>query len=157
MPAPPHLIVIYKEVEVDKIKVDCTMTDNSLAEEGFEGSQLFDFMRSVVEDDPELKKKSIQKVNAVTVITLKNAKGNTKSWLLDFKKSGEVTKLEGKPPKAELQLQMRDVDFIKLINNEANPQRMYMAGKLKIKGNIVKAASIEPFLRSVDPREKAKL
>lgn len=136
------------------------MADDSLAEEGFYGSELFDFMKSVVDGDPELKKKSIERVKALTVITLRNKSGQTKSWLLDFKNDGEVKKLDGKPPKADIQLMMADKEFVKLINNEANPQLLFMAGKLKIKGNIVKAASIEPFLRSVDPRNnppKAKL
>lgn len=132
----------------------------TLAHEGFYGSELFDFMKSVVDDDPELKKKSLAKVNAVAVITLKNSKNETKSWLLEFKKSGEVTKIDGKPPKADISLLLKDRDFVKLVNNEANPQRMFMSGKLKLKGNIMKAASIEPFLREVDPRTrdlKAKL
>lgn len=132
----------------------------TLAEEGFYGSELFDFMKSVVDDDPELKKKSISKVNAITVITLKNDKNESKSWLLDFKNDGLVTKVDGKAPKADITLLLKDKDFVKLVNNEANPQRMFMAGKLKLKGNIMKAASIEPFLREVDPRTrdlKAKL
>lgn len=133
------------------------MTESSLAEEGFYGSELFDFMKSVVDGDPELKTKSIDKVQALTVITLRNNKGQTKSWLLDFKKEGDVKKLDGKPPKADIQLILSDKDFVKLVNQEANPQQLFMSGKLKIKGNIMKAASIEPFLRSVDPRAKAKL
>lgn len=133
------------------------MTESSLAEEGFYGSELFDFMKSVVDGDAELKAKSIDKVQALTVITLRNNKGQTKSWLLDFKKEGNVKKLDGKPPKADIQLTMSDKDFVKLVNQEANPQQLFMSGKLKIKGNIMKAASIEPFLRSVDPRAKAKL
>lgn len=131
---------------------------DSLAEEGFYGSELFDFMQSIVDDDPSLKKRSIAKVNAVCVITLRNKDGKQKSWVMDFKNDGLVQKLTSeKPPKAEIHLFLKDVDFVKLINNEANPQRLFMSGRLKIKGNIVKAASIEPFLRSVDPRTRAKL
>lgn len=134
------------------------MTDSdSLAEEGFYGSELFDFMKSIVDDDPDLKKKSIAKVQALTVVTLKNSNGKSKSWVMDFKKDGTVLKVFGKPPKCDIQLFMSDKDFVKLVNNEANPQTLFMSGKLKIKGNIMKAASIEPFLRSVDPRTKAKL
>lgn len=129
----------------------------SLAEEGFYGSELFDFMQSVVNDDLELKKKSIAKVQAITVVTLRNPEGKSKSWLMDFKKDGAVSKISGKIPKCDIQLFMADKDFVKLVNNEANPQRLFMSGKLKVKGNIMKAASIEPFLRSVDPRTKAKL
>lgn len=134
------------------------MSDSeSLAEDGFYGSELFDFMKSVVDDDPELRKKSVAKVQALTVVTLKNADGKTKSWYMDFKKDGTVKKVDGKIPKCDIQLFMSDKDFVKLVNNEANPQRLFMSGKLKVKGNIMKAALIEPFLRSVDPRTKAKL
>lgn len=136
------------------------MTEETLAEEGFYGSELFDFMKLIVDEDPELKKRSIAKVSSVCVITLKNPKGEAKLWVLDFKKDGTVKKVTGKVPKSDIHLTLKDKDFVKLINNEANPQRMFMGGKLKIKGNLMKAASIEPFLREVDPRtknEKAKL
>lgn len=131
---------------------------DSLAEEGFYGSELFDFMQSIVDDDPSLKKRSMAKVNAVCVITLRNKDGKQKSWVMDFKNDGLVRKINSeKPPKTEIHLFLKDADFVKLINNEANPQRLFMSGRLKIKGNIVKAASIELFLRSVDPRTRAKL
>lgn len=32
-----------------------------------------------------------------------------------------------------------------------------MSGKLKVKGNLMKAVSIEKILRAADPRPKAKL
>lgn len=118
---------------------------NSLAVDGFYGSELFDFMKSVVDDDPALKQKSLKTVNSICVITLKNKQGKTFSWLLDFKKNGTVEKIEGSIPKCDIQLFMSDVNFVKLVNNEANPQKLFMGGKLKIKGNIMKAASIEPF------------
>lgn len=133
------------------------MSDESLAIEGFYGSELFDFMKGIVDDDPELKKKSISKVNSICVITLKNKEGKTHSWVMDFKKEGTIQKVTGAVPKCDIQLFMSDVNFVKLVNNEANPQKLFMGGKLKVKGNIMKAASIEPFLRSVDPRTKAKL
>lgn len=132
-------------------------TEETLAAEDFYGSELFDFMKSIVDDDPDLKQKSLKKVNSVCVVTLKNKKGQSQSWLMDFKKDGSIKKLDEAIPKCDIQLFMSDVNFVKLVNNEANPQKLFMGGKLKIKGNIMKAASIEPFLRSVDPRTKAKL
>lgn len=133
------------------------VTEETLAVEDFYGSELFDFMKSVVDDDPALKQKSLKKVNSVCVITLKNKKGQSQSWLMDFKEHGSIKKLDETIPKCDIQLFMSDVNFVKLVNNEVNPQKLFMNGKLKIKGNIMKAASIEPFLRSVDPRTKAKL
>lgn len=131
--------------------------EKSLAQENFYGSELFDFMKSIIDDDPELKKKSIKKVASVCVITLRNKQNQTHSWVLDFKKEGTIQKVGQKVPKYDIHLFMSDTNFVKLVNNEANPQTLFLNGKLKVKGNIMKAASIEPFLRSVDPRTKAKL
>ncbi len=46
-------------------------------------------------------------------------------------------------------------DFTKLFLGEANPQRLFMAGKLKVKGDIMKALKLQPILGMV--RDKAKL
>ncbi|CUM65897.1 uncharacterized protein PRCAT00003547001 [Priceomyces carsonii] len=126
----------------------------TLAEEGFEGSELFDLMKEIVDSDEELKKKSLKTVNAIVLLTLKNKQGKTKSWIMDFKKDGTVAKVDGSAPKTDISLAMADKDFIKLVNNKANAQRLYMNGKLKVKGNLMKAASIETFLKKVDPRAK---
>lgn len=76
---------------------------------------------------------------------------------MDFKKEGKVSMVEGRPPKTDISLTMYDIDFVKLIDNKINAQRLFMSGNLKVKGDLMKAASIETFLRSVDPRTKAKL
>lgn len=129
-----------------------------LSEEGIIGSELFNFMQSVVDQDEALKKKAIAKVKSVVVLTLKGKGGKTKSWLMDFKKDGTVKKIEGQAPKADLTLIMADTNFVKLVNNEVSSQKLFLSGKVKVKGNVMKAANLEPFLRSVDPRQpKAKL
>ena len=46
-------------------------------------------------------------------------------------------------------------DFTKLFLGEANPQKLFMSGKLKVKGDIMKALKLQPILGMV--REKAKL
>lgn len=126
----------------------------SLSEPGFEGTELLDFMKSVLDDDPKLRKKSVNQAKAHVVLVLKNKEKKTKSWFFEFKNTGEVKKIEGAAPKADVTLFMSDVDFLKLVNNEANPQKLYMSGKLKVKGNLMKAVSIEKILRAADPRAK---
>lgn len=44
-------------------------------------------------------------------------------------------------------LSLSDADFSQLVSGKANAQRLFMGGKLKIKGNIMKATKMEPILK----------
>lgn len=130
---------------------------SDLSKEGFNGSELFNFMRDIVDSDEKLKQDSIKKVNSMVLLTLRNKERKQQSWLMDFKKEGKVSKVDGPAPKTNIAITMSDADFVKLVDSKVNAQKLFMSGKLKVKGDIMKAASIETFLKSVDPRAKAKL
>lgn len=120
--------------------------------DGFNASDLFNQLKDGLADEG-IKKKAINGVKAVIVITLKNKEGKEQSWLLDLKKNGEITKVD-KPPKNDVQLLLKDADFVKLANGKANGQKLFMNGKLKVKGNMMKATAIESVFKSIDPRPK---
>lgn len=50
---------------------------------------------------------------------------------------------------------LSDEDFGKLVSGNAKAQSMFMSGKLKIKGNVMKATKMEPILKRA--QSKAKL
>lgn len=50
---------------------------------------------------------------------------------------------------------LSDADFGALVTGNANAQRLFMGGKLKIKGNMMKATKIEPVFKKA--QSKAKL
>lgn len=52
-------------------------------------------------------------------------------------------------------LSLSDEDFAKLVAGKANAQRLFMGGKLKIKGDMMKATRMEPILKKA--QSKAKL
>lgn len=52
-------------------------------------------------------------------------------------------------------LSLSDEDFGKLVAGKANAQRLFMGGKLKIKGDMMKATRMEPILKKA--QSKAKL
>jgi putative sterol carrier protein len=52
-------------------------------------------------------------------------------------------------------LVLSDDDFASLVAGKANAQRLFMGGKLKIKGNIMKATKLDPILKK--SQTKAKL
>ena len=52
-------------------------------------------------------------------------------------------------------LSLSDADFGNLVSGKANAQKLFMGGKLKIKGNVMKATKMEPILKKA--QSKAKL
>lgn len=59
---------------------------------------------------------------------------------------------EGK--KAAVTLILSDDDFGKLVSGKANAQRLFMAGKLKVKGDVMKATKMEPILKKAQVKAK---
>lgn len=89
---------------------------------------------------------------------MKNKEGAVESWYLDLKKDGTVGKGSAAPGgPADITLNMSESDFGALVDGKANAQRLFMGGKLKVKGNIMKAASIESVLKTAQQKTKAKL
>lgn len=57
--------------------------------------------------------------------------------------------------KADVTLVLAEKDFAGLISGKANAQKLFMSGKLKVKGDVMKATKVEPVLKKV--QDKAKL
>ena len=125
----------------------------SVEVDGFNASALFKELNEGLQDKSKAQE-AIKGVNAVIVITLKKKEGKDQSWVLDLKKEGTLTKVEGSVPKGDVQLLLKDADFVKLANGKANGQKLFMNGKLKVKGNMMKATAIESVFKKLDPRPK---
>jgi putative sterol carrier protein len=63
---------------------------------------------------------------------------------------------EGLTSSQTVTLSLSDDDFGKLVNGKANAQRLFMGGKLKVKGDVMKATKMEPILKKAQA-VKAKL
>ena len=51
-------------------------------------------------------------------------------------------------------LVLSDKDFGSLVSGNANAQRLFMGGKLKIRGNAMKALKMEPILKKAQTKAK---
>lgn len=51
-------------------------------------------------------------------------------------------------------LNLSEQDFGGLVSGKANAQRLFMGGKLKIKGNVMKATKMEPILKKAQSNAK---
>ena len=122
---------------------------SDLKAEGFKSGDLFQQLADGLKDD-STKQKAIKGVKALLVITLKGKGGKEQSWVLDLKKEGTVTKADS-PPKSDVQLILKDADFVKLAEGKANGQKLFMGRKLKVKGNMMKATSVEQVFKTLAP------
>lgn len=51
-------------------------------------------------------------------------------------------------------LSLSDEDFGKLVAGKANAQRLFMSGKLKIKGDVMKSTKLDPVLKKAQTKAK---
>ncbi|KAF2770234.1 sterol-binding-like protein [Teratosphaeria nubilosa] len=126
----------------------------SLADSAFPSSAAFDQIASAISSDAD-RKDAIKKGGAIFSFTLKNG-GKEESWYIDLKESGKLGK--GAAPdgkKAGVTMILSDADFQKLIEGKANAQKLFMSGKLKVKGDVMKATKLDPILKKA--QNKAKL
>lgn len=52
---------------------------------------------------------------------------------------------------------LKDEDFAKLFGGKTQAQKLFMSGKLKVKGDVMKATKMEPILKKAQKQAMAKL
>ncbi|KIW08905.1 uncharacterized protein PV09_00824 [Verruconis gallopava] len=126
-----------------------------LADPAFASSAAFDAIQAAINDNPKEKAQAIKTAGTIFGFTLKNKEGKTASWHVDLKKTGNVG--TGEAPageKADVILLLSDEDFGKLLSGTGNPQSLFMSGKLKVRGDIMKATKLQPVLGLVQTKAK---
>ncbi|KAI0431118.1 SCP2 sterol-binding domain-containing protein [Xylaria sp. FL1042] len=122
------------------------------ANEKFPASAAFDAIHSTLSSNDAERKDAIKQGNGVFAFTLKNKAGETESWHIDLKEKGAVGNGIGNKPNVTLSLS--DEDFGKLVAGDANAQRLFMSGKLKIKGDVMKATKLDPIMKKAQTKAK---
>jgi len=117
----------------------------------FPSSKAFDMIQDGLKSEKD-RNDAISKGKAIFAFTLKNPAGKQESWYLDLKNTGTVGKgLAPAGEKPTVTLVLADGDFLKLVNGTAKAQSLFMGGKLKIKGDMMKATRLEPILNAAKP------
>ncbi|KAI1389658.1 sterol-binding-like protein [Hypoxylon trugodes] len=123
-----------------------------LKNDKFPSSAAFDAINEALSASEADRKDAIKQGNAIFAFTLKNKAGETESWHIDLKESG--TAGTGLGTKPTVTLNLSDEDFAKLVGGQANAQRLFMSGKLKIKGDVMKATKLQPILAKAQTKAK---
>jgi putative sterol carrier protein len=125
----------------------------ALKNDKFPASAAFDLINEALNSSEAERKDAIKQGNGVYAFTLKNTAGETESWHIDLKETGKVG--SGTGPKPSVTLSLSDADFGNLVAGKANAQRLFMSGKLKVKGDVMKATKLDPIMKKA--QNKAKL
>jgi len=127
---------------------------SDIKEPGFKSSELLAKISDVLDgySDDE-RKAAIKKTNGIFELQIKNAAGEEKTWTIDLKKTGKVTKGPAKP-KADVTIISGDETFLGLSDGTTNGQKAFMTGKLKTKGNMMMAMKLDAVLKTAQAKAK---
>ncbi|KAG0199286.1 hypothetical protein BGX28_007428 [Mortierella sp. GBA30] len=133
----------------------------SLAVDGFKSSalltQIDEHLKTLSEAE---RQEQVKKVKGIFQFNVKNNAGQTATWTFDLKTGrGEMHKgvIAGKKP--DITIDLKDDDFVALAEGKANGQKLFMSGKIKVKGAIMMATKLDSVLNAAKEKTgfKAKL
>merc|ERR1712054_719368 len=131
-----------------------TIAKMSLKNDKFPASAAFDTINEALNATDADRKDAIKQGNGIYAFTLKNSAGEESSWHIDLKETGKVGTGLGTKPNVTLSLS--DADFGNLVTGKANAQRLFMSGKLKVKGDVMKATKMEPIFEKAQGKAKRR-
>ncbi|KAI8588220.1 peroxisomal hydratase-dehydrogenase-epimerase [Geranomyces variabilis] len=123
---------------------------------GFAASKVFEQIAAGWQAAPaNAKTQQIKKIKSVFAFEVTNSDGKKQSWFVDLK-NGEGQVGAGAPPsgKADMTVLVGDKDFVQLAAGKLAPQKAFMAGKIKIKGNMSLSTKIDAVLKLASPKAK---
>ncbi|KAI6196137.1 Sterol carrier protein 2 [Aphelenchoides besseyi] len=130
------VVALYRKADAGEVRE--IVYANTAADSAFES------------DEKELAKQAAGSYR----FTLTSVKGNKKSWTVDLKKSPPYVGTESSD-KVDVELILKDSDFVLISQGKLNPNQAFMQQKMKIKGDIMKAMKLKTIL---DPSQlKPKL
>lgn len=111
---------------------------------------VFNEIKERIGTEPEL----VKKVSSSFRIIVNGEDGTVKKWTVDTKSSPASVDHDDKK-NVEVEMTVKDADFMLIAAGKLKPDQAFMQGKLKLKGNIAKAMKLKTLL---DPKMlKSKL
>ncbi|KAF9584639.1 hypothetical protein BGW38_005762 [Lunasporangiospora selenospora] len=123
----------------------------------FKSAAVFDRIKTSLEAmTPKDREAQIKKVKAAFEFKITNKEGKEEVYYVDLKNgNGDVGKGANPKGKCEVTVSVTDDDFVDLADGKANAQKMFMSGKIKVKGQVMLATKLGDILKAQG--DKAKL
>ncbi|CAI5441467.1 unnamed protein product [Caenorhabditis angaria] len=116
----------------------------------FKSDVVFNEIKERIQTDKDL----VKKVGTSFRINVAGADGTVKTWTIDAKSDTPYVG-DDKTRAVEIEINIKDSDFVSIASGKLKPDQAFMQGKMKLKGNVAKAMKLRTIL---DPKMlKAKL
>ncbi|KAG0313719.1 hypothetical protein BGZ99_008618, partial [Dissophora globulifera] len=117
----------------------------SLADANFKSSallsQLDEHLKTLTDAQ---RQEQVKKVKGVFQFNVKNKEGKIGTWTFDLKNGGgSLQKGTVDKVKPDIVIDIADDDFIALAEGKANGQKLFMSGKIKVKGAVMMATKLD--------------
>lgn len=126
----------------------------SIEVDGFKSSQVFKQIKSWMDSlSEEQRKKEVSKTKGLFQIDVKSD-SKVQTWTIDLKNQTGDAYLGAPKSKADAIITISDDDFVAMSTGKLTGQKAFMAGKLKVKGQMMLATKLDNVFKSLP---KAKL
>jgi len=119
--------------------INSTKTVNGL----FKSQKLFDTMKHVATTEAA---KIADKVNSSFRIKVTGSNGQIKEWIVDLKSRPIFIGEKISTGPVDCELTVTDDDLVSVAEGKNTTEKLFMQGKLKIKGNLMKATKLKDLL-----------
>ncbi|KAL8287497.1 hypothetical protein RQP46_003355 [Phenoliferia psychrophenolica] len=93
------------------------------------------------------RKRLVKEMKCYYAFHVTNKDGVEVNWFVDMKKLGRVGKFVDKAPsKPDVSIWVSDRDLVGLATGTLNPQKLFAAKRIRVRGNIDKALNVEKIL-----------
>ncbi len=113
------------------------------ADDKLTSADIFVAIRDYIEKNPDLS-------GQISTVFQFKLTAPDSEWVIDLK-NGKGSVNAGAAEGADVTLKLSDADFMAMTGGAADPQKLFMEGKLKISGNIMASQKLM-FLKKIDPK-----
>ncbi|TPX42713.1 hypothetical protein SeLEV6574_g05450 [Synchytrium endobioticum] len=122
---------------------------SKVAVSGFASSVLFENIEQGLASMPSAQKKAlVNKTKGVFQIDISNSAKKSQSWFVNLKEGEGSVGAGPAPGKSDVTIIISDNDFIQLSSGKADAQKLFMGGKLKLKGNMSLAMKLQDIFKA---------
>ncbi|GAA5920164.1 hypothetical protein JCM5296_006569, partial [Sporobolomyces johnsonii] len=131
------------------------LNDPAIYAKGFDSSRVFALISVLLNSPSSPKKRLVRSMKTVYLFHVAHSAGDGAGgedeavWWVDMKKKGIVRKLakgEKAPLKPDVVIRLADRDLVGLATGTLNPQKLYDAKRVHVRGDIDKAFNVEKIL-----------
>ncbi|GAA5982428.1 hypothetical protein JCM10908_006642 [Rhodotorula pacifica] len=125
----------------DKL-VSAALADPAIVVPGFDTSRVMTLIAVVLSNPSTPKKRLLRAIGTVYLFEVCNKQGDQARWYLDVKKRGRLGSLkagEKAPLKPDVTIKISDRDLVGLATGRLQPQKLYAAKRLTVRGDLDRA------------------